>query len=108
MRPGWHIHLQIGESRISRVQQCVVQSSPLQPPLRTSTLAAKGLWNLVSRMWQDREFVQECLTLGVVGSLCGAARGATDLLGALDEVGGRSHRHCTTYQSVFLERARIS
>lgn len=53
---------------------------------RTCALAAKGLWNLVSRMAQDRPFVNECLKSGVVGGLCGAARGAADLLAALDEV----------------------
>lgn len=63
-------------------------TSHTQSPIRTSTLAAKGLWNLVSRMSQDKEFIQECLALGVVGSLCGAARGAADLLVALEEVGG--------------------
>lgn len=37
-------------------------------------------------MAQDAPFVQECLKSGVVGSLCGAAKGAADLLTALDEV----------------------
>lgn len=53
----------------------------------TSMLAAKGIWNLVSRMSQDKPFVQECLSVGVVGGLCGAAKGAADLLLALEEVG---------------------
>lgn len=60
----------------------------------TSVLAAKGLWNVVSRMAQDKPFVEQCLESGVIGKLCGAARGATDLLAALDMVrsaGGVSH-----------------
>jgi len=44
------------------------------------------MWNLVSRMSREKPFVQECLSLGVVGGLCGAAKGAADLLLALEEV----------------------
>ena len=32
--------------------------------------------------------MDDCVQSGVVGSLCGAAKGAADLLTATDEVGG--------------------
>lgn len=59
---------------------------PVRISRRTCALAAKGLCNLVSRMAQDRPLVNECLESGVMAGLCGAARGAADLLAALDEV----------------------
>lgn len=71
---------------VVHVQSWVAALPPL--PRRTSKLAAHGLWNLVSRMYQDKEFIRDCLDLGVVGGLCGAAKGAADLLVALDEVRG--------------------
>lgn len=43
-------------------------------------------------MSQDREFIKKCLELGVVAGLCGAAKGAADLLVALEEVGGYTTR----------------
>ncbi|CAM9140199.1 unnamed protein product [Ascophyllum nodosum] len=51
----------------------------------TPALAAKGVWNVISRMVQDRLFMDDCVQSGVVGSLCGAAKGAADLLMATDE-----------------------
>ena len=59
------------------------------PPVtfcRAAALAAKGAWNIVSNLSQERTFVDESVESGVVGSLCGAAKGAADLLIALDEV----------------------
>lgn len=42
-------------------------------------------------MSQDRPFTEECISLGVVGGLCGAAKGAAELLVALAEVRVLSH-----------------
>lgn len=51
-----------------------------------SPLAAKGIWNLISRMAAERSFIEACLESGVVGGLCGAVRGATQLLEVFLEV----------------------
>lgn len=49
-------------------------------------LAAKAIRNLVSRMAAERSFIETCLKSGVVGGLCGAVRGATQLLEVVLEV----------------------
>lgn len=54
--------------------------------IRICLQAAKGIWNIVARMSSDRSLIEACLKSGIVGGLCGAARGASDLLQAFDEV----------------------
>ena len=53
---------------------------------RTSALAAKALWGLVSRMAEDNQFVEDCLALGFVGNLCDAINGAAGAFMAPNEV----------------------
>lgn len=53
---------------------------------RTSELAVKGLWNLVCRMVEAGPFIERCLQMGMIESLCAATKGAAELLLETDEV----------------------
>lgn len=76
--------------------------TPPVPFCRAAALAAKGAWNIISHLSQDRVFIDDSVKSGVVGSLCGAAKGAADLLIALDKVSMVIDVYATCVQAIAL------
>lgn len=79
------IPFQSGSYTVKLISPHNINTSPVTLG-RAAALAAKGAGSIVANLSQERTFIDDSVKSGVVGSLCGAAKGAADLLIALDEV----------------------